>query len=93
MGVAQDLEVSVDQLQMQRFPRGGASVSGSVINKTLEEGTPVSVVFTFYGDDDAPLGTVSASVTVGGADMAELVDAQFDSAEMVWGYSYELTIG
>jgi tetratricopeptide (TPR) repeat protein len=93
MGVAQDLEVSVDQLQMQRFPRGGASVSGSVINKTLEEGTPVSVVFTFYDDDDAPLGTVSASVTVGGADMAELVDAQFDSAEMVWGYSYELTIG
>jgi hypothetical protein len=93
MGTAQELEVSLDQLQMQRFGGGGARVSGSVINKTLEEGAAVSMVFTFYGEGDAPLGTVSTSVTVGATDMAELVDAQFDSAEMVWGYSYELTIG
>ena len=50
-------------------------------------------MFTFFGEGDAPLGTVSTSVVVGATDMAELVDAQFDSAEMVWGYSYELTIG
>lgn len=93
MGTAQDLEVSLDQLQMQRFGNGGARVSGSVINKTLEEGSTVSIVFTFYGAGDAPLGTVSADISVGAADMAELVDVQFDSAEMVWGYSYELTIG
>ena len=78
---------------MQRFGNGGARVSGSVINKTLEEGSTVSIVFTFYGAGDAPLGTVSADISVGAADMAELVDVQFDSAEMVWGYSYELTIG
>lgn len=93
MGTAQELEVSVDQLQMQRFGNGGARVSGSVINKTAEEGTTVEMVFTFYGEGDAPLGTVSTTVTLGAADMAELVDVQFDSAEMVWGYSYELTIG
>jgi len=93
MGTAQELEVSLDQLQMQRFGNGGARVSGSVINKTLEAGASVSLVFTFYGDGDAPLGTVSTSVTVGDADMSEIFDAQFDSAEMVWGYSYELTIG
>lgn len=93
MGTAQELEVSLDQLQMQRFGGGGARVSGSVINKTLEEGASVSIVFTFFGEGDAPLGTVSTSVVVGATDMAELVDAQFDSAEMVWGYSYELTIG
>ena len=92
MGTAQELEVSLDQLQMQRFGNGGARVSGSVINKTLEEGSSVSVVFTFYGEGDAPLGTVSTDVTVGAADMAELLDVQFDSAEMVWGYSYELTV-
>jgi len=93
MGTAQELVVSVDQLQMQRFGGGGARVSGSVINKTAEEGASVSMVFTFYGEGDAPLGTVSTSVTVGAVDMAELVDVQFDSAEMVWGYSYELMIG
>ena len=93
MGTAQELEVSVDQLQMQRFGGGGARVSGSVINKAVEEGTSVSLVFTFYGEGDAPLGTVSTSVTVGAVDMAELIDVQFDSAEMVWGYSYELTVG
>ena len=93
MNAASALEVSLDGFQMQRFPRGGARVSGSVTNKVLEEGTTVNVVFTFYGDGDVPLGTVAASVNVGAADMSEFIDAQFDSAEMVWGYTYELTIG
>ena len=93
MGTAQELTVSLDQLQMQRFGNGGARVSGSVVNKAAEEGASVSLVFTFYGEGDTPLGTVSTSVMIGAVDMSELLDVQFDSAEMVWGYSYELTIG
>ena len=93
MGRAQELEVSVDQLQLQRFGGGGGLVSGSVINKTLEAGASVTLRVTFYDETGSAIGTVTSSVTVGEADMAEIFDAQFDSAESVGGYSYELSIG
>ena len=93
MNAASALEGQPRWLPDAKIPKGGgARVSGSVTNKVLEEGTTVNVVFTFYGDGDVPLGTVAASVNVGATDMSELIDAQFDSAEMVWGYTYELTI-
>lgn len=93
MGTAQELEVSVDQLQLQRFGGGGARVSGSVINKTLEAGTPVTLRVTFYGEGDAPIGSVTSTVSVGDAEMAEIFDVEFASAETVLGYGYEVTIG
>jgi len=93
MGTAQELEVAVDQLQLQRFGGGGGQVSGSVVNKTLAAGTPVTLDLTFYDPSGSPIGTVSSSITVGDAEMAEIFSAQFDSAEPVGGYSYELSIG
>ncbi|MGY8779083.1 MAG: tetratricopeptide repeat protein [Longimicrobiales bacterium] len=93
MGIAQDMEVTVDQLQLQRFGAGGGNVSGNVMNKTLEEGTSVTLTVTFYGASGSPIGTVTSSVTLAAADMAELFNAQFDSAELIGGYSYELTVG
>jgi tetratricopeptide (TPR) repeat protein len=93
MGIAQDMEVAVDQLQLERFSAGGGNVSGNVVNKTLEEGTSVTLTVTFYGTSGSPIGTVTESVTLAAADMAELFNAQFDSAELIGGYSYELTVG
>lgn len=93
MNAAQGLEVSVDQLQLQRFGGGGGSVSGSVINKTLTAGATVTLRFTFYGDSGSPIGTVTETVTVGETDMAEIFQVEFDSGEIVGGYSYELTVG
>jgi tetratricopeptide (TPR) repeat protein len=93
MSMAQDMAVAVDQLQLQRFGAGGGNVSGNVVNKTLEEGTSVSLTVTFFGLSGSPIGTVTSSVTLGAADMAELFDAQLDSAEQVGGYSYELIVG
>lgn len=93
MGTAQELEVAVDQLQLQRFGGGGGQVSGSIVNKTLAPGTSVTLDLTFYGNGGSPIGTVTSSVTVGEAEMAEIFSAQFDSAEPVGGYSYELSIG
>jgi tetratricopeptide (TPR) repeat protein len=93
MSMAQDMEVAVDQLQLQRFGAGGGNVSGNVVNKTLEEGTSVTLTVTFFGTSGSRIGTVTSSVTLGAADMVELFDAQFDSTEQVAGYSYELTVG
>ena len=93
MATVQALEVNVDQLQLQKFNEGGGVVSGSVINKTLEAGASVTLRFTFYGTSDNPIGSVTAAVTVGAADMAEIFRAQLDSEESIGGYSYELTVG
>ena len=59
MSAIQGLEVSVDQLGLQRSGSGGGIVSGLVINKTLEEGATVTLEFTFYGTADNELGSLS----------------------------------
>ena len=42
------LEVEVSDLQIARYATGGARVSGSVANKTLDQGATVTLTFTFY---------------------------------------------
>ena len=87
------LEVSVDQLQLERLPGGGGAVSGSLTNKTLTQGASVAIRFTFYSVGGDPIGTVTESVSVAAESMAEIFQIQFDSAEYVGGYGYEVTIG
>jgi tetratricopeptide (TPR) repeat protein len=84
------LEYSVDNLQMRRDPSGGADVSGSVTNRTLAQGSPVTLVFTFYRESGTSLGNVSQTVQVGGEGMSQVFQLQFSSAEQVGGYSYEV---
>lgn len=86
------LDVVVNDLQLRRFATGGGQVNGSVINKKLIPGASVTLTFTFYASDGAPLGTVTETAAVGQIDMAELFDIQFDSAQRVDGYGYELTV-
>lgn len=93
MATVDALEVSVDQLQLQRFGGGGGVVNGSVTNKTLEVGTSVTILFTFYGSSGDTIGSVTTTVSVGAENMAEIFRAEFDSAEVVGGYGYEVTIG
>ncbi len=90
---ADALEVHVNDLLLRRFGDGGGSISGSLINKKLDPGAVVSIVFTFYNDAGDPIGTVTESVSVGNQDMAEVFQVQWDSAEMISGYGYRLTIG
>ena len=87
------LDVVVNDLQLRRFPDGGAVVSGSLVNKKLSQGASVTVRFTFYSTDGSPIGTVTETVSVGATDMAEVLQVQFDSAEEVGGYGYTLTVG
>lgn len=87
------LEVAVSDLTLRRMAAGGATVNGSVINKTLDQGASVTLRFTFYRADGSPLGSVTETVSVGAADMAQVFSIQFDSAEEVGGYGYELSAG
>lgn len=84
------LDVQVNDLQLRRFGDGGAAVSGSLINKKLSPGASVSIRFTFYANDGSPIGSVTESVSSGQVDMAEVFQVQFDSAEFVGGYGYEI---
>lgn len=84
------LDVQVNDLQLRRFGNGGASVSGSLINKKLSPGASVSIRFTFYANDGSPIGSVTETMSTGEVDMAEVFQVQFDSAEFVGGYGYEI---
>ena len=86
----QNMEYSVDNLQMRRGQDGGAEVSGSVTNRTLSQGSSVTLVFTFYAASGAVLGTASQTVAVGAEGMAEVFQLQFSSAEQVGGYGYQV---
>ena len=85
--------MTVRDLQLTRLSTGGASVSGSVINKKLDQGDSVTLRFTFFAADGTPIGTVTESVSVSTTDMAQIFQVQFDSAETVHGYGYEMTGG
>lgn len=87
------LEVAVNDLTLTRQPGGGATVTGSVINKTLSQGSPVTLNFTFYDAAGNPVGTETQTVSVGAADMAQVFTVEFDSAQAVDGYGYTLTTG
>jgi tetratricopeptide (TPR) repeat protein len=90
------LEASVKDLQMVRMPDGGARVTGSVTNKSLAQGSRVTLTFTFFDTDGASLGTQAQSVTMGAQGMAEVFDVVFtpnSPSTTVNGYGYTLTTG
>ncbi len=87
------LEVTVDELQMRRYPSGGAQVTGTVSNQDLSAGTSVTLTFTFYSIDGGQLGTVDHTMSVGEQGMSELFQIEFDSTQQVGGYGYTLSVG
>ncbi len=87
------LEVEVSDLQVTRFATGGARVSGSVANKTLDQGATVTFTFTFYTAAGDAMGTLTQEVTVGGEGMKEIFQLEFSTEDAVGGYGYTLSIG
>ncbi len=85
------LTVTVDNLQLQRFPSGGAEVTGGLRNVSLDPDTPVQITFTFYDSAGNELGTQSTTVRTGQQEMVELFRVEYAGSEQVDGYGYELT--
>lgn len=84
------LPISVDDLQMRRY-EGGAQVSGSLSNKTLQQGSTVTFDFRFYDTSGNQIGTATQEVQVGAPGMSEVFQVQFDSPDPVGGYGYSYT--
>ena len=85
------LAVTMDNLQMRRFPDGGAQVTGGLKNVSLDPGTPVQIEFSFYDAAGNVLGTQSTTVTTGQAEMVETFQIEYPGPERVDGYGYELS--
>ncbi len=82
------LPFSMDDLQMRAGGRGGATVTGTVTNKTLDEGATVNLNFTFYDDSGASIGTQQQSIQVGAPGIGKTLQVDFDSDQQVGGYGY-----
>lgn len=85
------MQIQVDDLQIDRFGDGGARVTGSMTNKTLDEGASVTLTFTFYDDEGNAMGDVATMVTAAAEGMATVFDLEFSSADAVGGYGYDAT--
>ena len=75
---------------LQPRAAGGGSVSGELVNNTLESGTVVTIRVHFNGDDGAEIGATDIRVTAPAQGAAELFRADFTSDESVLGYYYEI---
>lgn len=85
------LPVLVNDLQMQRS-MNGAMVSGSVMNKSANAGSNVTLHFTFYDASGAAIGNADKVVTVGEADTATSFQVETQAADVA-GYGYTVDIG
>ena len=86
------LEVDVSNLSLTKYGDGGARITGQVTNRLLDAGTQVTLTFTFYSDQASPVGTLEQTVAVGEENMAEVFAGEFDSPQVVGGYSYQVSV-
>jgi tetratricopeptide (TPR) repeat protein len=82
------LPMTVNDLQMRRFAEGGAQVTGAVSNLTLQQGSSVTLEFTFYGTSGERLGTARQQVPIRAPGMSEVFQVEFSSDQPVGGYGY-----
>ena len=88
LDIMRELPFVTDNFQLQPM-NAGASISGTVINKTLEPGTTITLRFTFYDNDGNPLGTEDTEVTISDPEVGHIFQLSFDAEMQVLGYSYE----
>jgi len=87
--VFQALPFAIDNLQVQPTP-SGANIFGQALNKTLDPGSEITLVFTFYDNDGNPVGTQDVDVTISDIDVGHDFQLSFDGGQQVLGYSYDV---
>lgn len=83
----QDLPIFVEDLQMQPTAES-TRVSGRIVGNLAEQGSPLTLRFTFYGSTGQTLG--SETVTVNAPAAEQSTDFQLEFGQSAVGYSYEL---
>ncbi len=84
------LPVLVENLQLQRYREGGGIISGQIRNVSLDQGTSVTLHFSFYDDAGTAIGTKDVTVQAPAADATSAFQAEWDSDQVVAGYGYTL---
>lgn len=84
------LAFRIEESSLAPRTAGGGSVSGQLVNNTLDPGTVVTIRVHFNGEDGAEVGAIDIRVTAPAQGAAELFRADLTSDESVLGYYYEV---
>ena len=91
------MTVQVIDLTLRRNPDGGATVVGTVENRSGTPGSQVAMLFTFYDAAGNAIGSQTQQVTLTGPQATQTlaggrtpIEVVFGSDQQVEGYSYEV---
>ena len=88
VGEIEALNVGLIDLQLQRQPSGGATLTGDIENLKADPGTPVTIEFTFYDLAGNTLGSETVRVSTGLKDARTPFQCVITSDQQVDGYTY-----
>ncbi len=83
------LQFDIDALTLAPAQEGG-SVSGYFINKTMDPGTKVKLMFTYYDQGGNTIGSTEVEIEVPDVEGETTFSATFEAEVPVLGYSYEI---
>ena len=83
------LQFAMDALTLAPAQEGG-SVSGYLINKAVDPGTTIKLIFTYYDGSGEAVGTTDVEIEAPSLDGETTFNASFEADVPVLGYSYEV---
>jgi tetratricopeptide (TPR) repeat protein len=83
------LQFAMDALTLAPAQEGG-SVSGYLINKAVDPGTDIKLLFTYYDASGAAIGTTDVEIEAPDLEGETTFSASFEADVPVLGYSYEV---
>ncbi len=86
----EDLAFEVVDPTLQPIAGGGAEIRGAIKNKTLDEGTAVTLRIHFTAPDGTEVGTRDMTVQAGPVDVEVPFDTEMDTDADILGYWYEV---
>lgn len=86
----QSLPLEISGLQLQPVTGGGASLTGVVTNRSLDQGTPITIRAHFSGPQGSEVGTQETTVQAPAQDGTTRFEVTFSSSQEVDGYYYEV---
>ncbi len=86
----QEMGFEVDNLRLQPYPDGGATLTGQVKNVSLDPGTRIVLRFHFGGEGGKEIGTLDIEIQAPEQEQFEVFRGEFESTEVVTGYRYEV---
>lgn len=86
----QALPFELSGLQLQPVTSGGASISGVVTNRALDQGTPIVIRAHFSGPEGQAVGTQETTIQAPAPDDSSQFQIEFSSDQEVDGYWYEV---